>query len=708
MRRNYHSSNRPAKFDPLDSINVKHTHIGVWDLYEELQPSSNYLQQWSSSLRNSYYELITSLPYVWRMLKDIGRIRSCWSLLSLYLVIEISHSLLPAIQLWFSGQLLSIVETALEERRVDKHLLVKVATGRLLCSVIKRLLMISHRRVEEPLNKRIKQHYTIHYFRTVARLDLPTFEDAAVQRQLEQALPRTSRSSIAWDTVVVISNAGTTALLLASEFMVLLSVLTNQRDGFLLAFVSFIHSFMQWLTRTNFIIWAATTKDPDYTRTEGLKQAVTGVDHRKEIVAGNMWRYLLAQYTFGIQRVADRAGDFFEVLGSRRTSTQLSPMNILRDAFQELPQVIFTLRAVQYPASVPVTLASLNLITQTANSFTITLLSLFDDSGSVLEKLASVRKLYQITELPNKISDGKLPYPENHRSLELGMSIEFRNVSFKYPDTDIYALSNVSFKIEKGQLCVIVGANGSGKSTILKLIARLYDVTEGQILIDGINIKSLRLDGLRRAISVLFQDYTHFPLSIRDNIGLGDPEHADDDEKIQEAARLGGAAEFISRLPEDFDTYLERPVQDYYSNLPEGTTTLFGRPVDYTNIRNIAGMETTVSKSLSGGQMQRIALSRTFMRSLVSEPPVGLLLFDEPSASLDPTAEHDLFERLRQLRGNKTMVFSSHRFGNLTRHADIILYINDSVVVEEGTHSQLLERNGEYARIWRLQAQAFL
>ncbi|KZP05201.1 P-loop containing nucleoside triphosphate hydrolase protein [Athelia psychrophila] len=96
------------------------------------------------------------------------------------------------------------------------------------------------------------------------------------------------------------------------------------------------------------------------------------------------------------------------------------------------------------------------------------------------------------------------------------------------------------------------------------------------------------------------------------------------------------------------------------------------------------------------------------MRTTTSEPKVGLLLFDEPSASLDPTAEHDLFQRLRNLRGNKSMIFSSHRFGNLTRHADLILYMNDSVVVEEGTHDELLKRQGEYARIWGLQAQAFL
>ena len=181
--------------------------------------------------------------------------------------------------------------------------------------------------------------------------------------------------------------------------------------------------------------------------------------------------------------------------------------------------------------------------------------------------------------------------------------------------------------LELGQ--VIVGNNGSGKSTILKLIARLYDPTEGQIYIDEIDIKTIRLADLRRAISVLFQDYTIFPLSvrdrvpsfsrltstqIRDNICLGDPPHASDLSKIRQAAELGGASTFIEGLSEKYDTYLDRPVQDYYSSIPEGATNLFGLPVDYRHIRK--AMYGTLhendgsggNRGLSGGQMQRIAL----------------------------------------------------------------------------------------------------
>jgi ABC-type multidrug transport system fused ATPase/permease subunit len=211
-------------------------------------------------------------------------------------------------------------------------------------------------------------------------------------------------------------------------------------------------------------------------------------------------------------------------------------------------------------------------------------------------------------------------------------------------------------------------------------------------------------------MAMLFQDYTIFPLSvrltcatrpipvfadrdlsqIRDNIALGDPARAHEDPAIEEAMRHGGASEFIARLPNGLDTYLERPVRDCYAGLPDGAS-VFGGKVDNGVLQGIMG--TPADNALSGGEMQRIAVARTFMRSASEEHKVGLLLFDEPSASLDPAAEQgltrrspaivrnadggssDLFSRLRELRGNKTMIFSTHRFGDLTRHADIIMWV---------------------------------
>ncbi|KAH7884022.1 P-loop containing nucleoside triphosphate hydrolase protein [Phlebopus sp. FC_14] len=691
---------RSGVFDPGDAKRIKHTRIGVWDLYEERQTD---LRIPGTSRLETYAQMIQGLP-----------IRRCLILMILYLVVEVIASLIPAVSLWYSGQLLQLVETAVEKRTVNRDVLLHVAAGRVACSVVERLLQYSKSRLTLPLNMAIKQYYSTHIFHAMARLDVPTFEDPAVQRQLESAWSTSWKSSVAWETIEVTSNVITTTLRLLSQLSVLFGVLREQQDGPLLAVLSFSQALFQWFSvrRSTFksTVWAATTKNEDFVRMQGLKHLVDNPSHRKEVVAGGLGEYATKLYREAAARVGDEAGDFPEVRRTYVVKDRLTLISILREPMRELPQIVFTLRAVKYPASIPISLASLTLINHTANSFSSSLFHLFGESFSLAEQFASVRKLYEISNIPNRVVDGKSPFPENRQALRNGVSVEFRNVSFRYPGAEKYALHNVSFKINAGQLCVIVGVNGSGKSTILKLISRIYDPTEGTIYIDDQDIKSFKLDDLRRAMSILFQDYTHFPLSIKENIALGNPDLAHDDDKIREAARLGGAEDLIDKLPDGFDTYLDRPVKDYYSSLPEGTLTLFGRHVDYSRVRGVGAMRTTDASTLSGGQMQRLAVSRTFMRSLLSEtePSVGLLLFDEPSASLDPTAEHDLFERLRALRGNKTMIFSSHRFGNLTRHADLILYMDDSEVREEGTHDELLRKNGEYARIWGLQAQAFL
>ncbi|KIK41834.1 hypothetical protein CY34DRAFT_805591 [Suillus luteus UH-Slu-Lm8-n1] len=354
--------------------------------------------------------------------------------------------------------------------------------------------------------------------------------------------------------------------------------------------------------------------------------------------------------------------------------------------------------------TIPASLVSLILIYQISNSIGSSPLSETPET-TLTNKLNNIRSMCAMDNVKNKVVDGSEPFPEDRQSLRSGISIEFRNVSFQYPDAEKYALRNVSFKIGAGQLCVIVGTNGSGKSTILNLICRIYDPIEGTILIDNRDIKTLRLADLRTAMSILFQNFSHFPLSISENIGLGNPALAHDNDKIREAARLGGAEEFIDELLDGFNSYLERPVGNHYAPLIEGFMMASGLRTDFSVLN---GLPTTFL-GLSGGQRQRLAVSRTFMRSLASETEssAGILLFDEPSASLDPLAEHDLFERLRKLRGSKTMIFSTHRFGNLTRHADLILYM-DQCVQEQGTHDELMSKGGEYARMWNLQANAFI
>lgn len=241
--------------------------------------------------------------------------------------------------------------------------------------------------------------------------------------------------------------------------------------------------------------------------------------------------------------------DFYELL--RYKSSQVAPSlsSLVLVSLRELPEVLYLLRAAEHPASIPVSIASMRLVQETTSNFVSACMGLLNESGSIAERFRKVRQLYEIENIPNSVTDGTISFPEDSRSLTSGMSVEFRsvfelprhqtecsfprrNVSFKYPGSENMVLRNVSFKLDKGQLCVrgplrsskyklfmgirqvIVGSNGSGKSTMLKLILRLYDPTEGAIFVNNQDIRTLKLANLRDCVSVLFQDYTHFPLSV--------------------------------------------------------------------------------------------------------------------------------------------------------------------------------------------------
>ncbi|KAF8494576.1 HlyB/MsbA family ABC transporter [Russula emetica] len=694
-----------AASDPQNRTLVEHHQFGVWDLYIERDPKLSYIP--TSWRIEQYAGLLNDLPYLWRTVRDVGAV--AWPLLVLYVAIILMKSLVPALNLWLSGQLLNIVQVAVDKGAVDTDHLIRIAGGRVLCAAADQILESASLKVSTVLNGRIRRFYSAHIFHSVARLDVPTWDDPVVSAQIEAVIPKDS-NTIAWAAITSLVQTGSTFVRLFSQTAVLMGVLREQRDGLLLSLLSFAGDAFTYcfdFTLGDSIggAWAATTRNNDYIRMEALKRLVGSSKHRKELVAGGLAAYLTAEYRNLIDRLGSRASDFWSTYIDDRIHRP--GRLLLQLPLSELPQIVFTLRAVQQPSSIPVSLTSLHLVQRTSSLFLDNVRTLLQQTGTVSGRLSALRKLYEAGNIPNQVMDGTVPFPENAQSIRDGISLEFRDVSFQYPGSEEYALRNISFKVGPGQLCVIIGSNGSGKSTILKLVARIHDPTEGTILVDGQDIKTLRLADLRRTTAILFQDYTHFPLSIRENIALGDPTRMHDDAAIERAAQLGGASELIARLPDGFDTYLERPVRDLFSGWPDGTRDLFGRKVDNERLRRY--VDTPTDHGLSGGQMQRIAVARTFMRSSSTEHGVGLLLFDEPSASLDPTAEHDLFSRLRELRGNKTMIFSTHRFGNLTRHADLILYMNDSVIIETGTHEALLRSEGsDYARIWRMQAEAFL
>jgi ATP-binding cassette, subfamily B, bacterial len=252
----------------------------------------------------------------------------------------------------------------------------------------------------------------------------------------------------------------------------------------------------------------------------------------------------------------------------------------------------------------------------------------------------------------------------------IDQGIRFEGVGFKYPGQDRWALRGLDVTIPRGQSIALVGHNGAGKTTFIKLLTRLYEPTEGRILLDGRDLAEWDRDALSRRIGVIFQDFNQYQLKLRENIGFGSKEHLNDEARIERAVESGGAGEVTQALAAGLDTQLGRWFKD--------------------------GVE------LSGGQWQKIALARAFMRE-----EADILVLDEPTAALDAEAEHAVFERFRSLTKGRTAILISHRFPTV-RMADRILVLEGGRVIEEGTHGELIARGERYAGLFALQAQGYL
>lgn len=251
----------------------------------------------------------------------------------------------------------------------------------------------------------------------------------------------------------------------------------------------------------------------------------------------------------------------------------------------------------------------------------------------------------------------------------INKSIEFRNVSFKYPNSNNYVLKNVNFTIEANKTCAIVGLNGSGKTTLIKLLSRLYDPTEGAIYIDGVDIKEYSVESIYKSINAVFQDFLKYQFTVKGNIGFGDVDHLDDYNLIELAAKKSKAYEFIQNLKYKFDTKLGKIWKD--------------------------------GSELSLGQWQKLAISRAFMSNS------AILILDEPTASVDAQVEYELFKNFKQLTQNRTSILISHRFSTV-KIADKIVVLKDGKIIEEGTHDSLIIQKGFYAKLYNMQAEGYI
>jgi len=250
-------------------------------------------------------------------------------------------------------------------------------------------------------------------------------------------------------------------------------------------------------------------------------------------------------------------------------------------------------------------------------------------------------------------------------------AIRFEGVTFGYGDGSRPVLRALDLTIPAGRSLAIVGLNGAGKTTLVKLLARLYEPQSGRVTVDGIDVREFPPEAWRRRLGAIFQDFVHYELPVRDNVGFGAPALLRDDARLRSALARAGALALVDELPQGLDAVLSR--------------------------------EYAGGAELSGGQWQRIAIARALT---AVEAGAGVLVLDEPTANLDVRAEAQFFDRFLELTRGLTTILISHRFSTV-RRADRIVVLEEGSVVEEGTHDELLERGGRYAQLFHLQAARF-
>jgi ATP-binding cassette subfamily B protein len=563
------------------------------------------------------------------------------------------QSVTPAAQVWLAGRLIDEVVAGIAAGGSDEHIraIVIIAVIQLVLLVSSSFLQTVGNISQQLLQERMAIHVQLEIMRHAATLDLADFENAAYYDQLQQAQRESARRPV--DMVSGVFGLGRSIVTFATMIALLLGLSPW------IAAAALISPIPAFISGSRYGWWGfqmMRRQSPVRRLMSYLTTLMTTDEYAKEVK-------LFTAGDYFIDRYERTAADYYEETRQLLVRRYLAgfgwgSLTTLASSGTFLYVALLAVRG-------QVTLGALTVYTQAAAQVQGAFQGILGGVQGIYENGLYLSTLYDLLERQPKIQAPAHPAPVR-RPFRQG--IEFRNVTYRYPGRDEPALENVSFTIEPGQTVALVGRNGAGKSTIVKLLGRLYDPDEGIILIDGRDIRDYDPVELRREFGVMFQDYAAYQLTAGENIGVGNVDHTSDRAAIVSAAERGGADDVIARLPEGFETTL--------------------------------GKQFEGGHQLSGGEWQKIALARGFMRD------AQVLILDEPTAALDAQAEHDLFARIKELTRGKMALYISHRFSTV-RMADRILFLEHGRLVEQGTHDELMLLGGRYAQLFDLQAASY-
>ena len=500
------------------------------------------------------------------------------------------------------------------------------------------------------LADRFTYHISTRVMEHASRLDLSSYEDPGFYDKLERArVQATDRLGMIQATGRLLQQMITTVTLSASIFVyspsLLVILVVCVVPAFLgeshFAFLGYSLNFRQTPRR----------RQMDYLRVLGASK-----ESAKELKLFGLSRYLTDRYSQLSQEICREN----IALGRRRLFAS-SLLSLLSTCGYYGAYVFVVYRTVSGELSVGTLAFLAGAIAGASNNIQM----IFSTFASIADQALFLTVLSDFFAVQPRVKSksNALPAPR-----PIWRGFQFDDVSFSYPGSSRLVLDRLNFCLEPGERIALIGENGQGKTTVVKLLTRLYDPVGGRILLDGIDLREYSIEDLCSQIGVIFQDFMRYEMAARANIAIGRIDERDDLAKIEAAARKSQAAKVIQ-------------------NLPHGYEQMLGRRFE-------GGID------LSGGEWQKVALARAYLRN------AQLLILDEPTASLDARSEYDVFQRFAELTADKMALLISHRFSTV-RMADRILVLENGRIAEEGAHNELISLGGRYSEMFELQAASY-
>jgi ATP-binding cassette, subfamily B, bacterial len=588
---------------------------------------------------------IRNIPVVLRIVWQSGG-----SVVGLGIVFRLCASLLPLALLWVTKLIIdTVVQVVTAHQSVPPRLwyLVAVEFGlAVLASTVSRTVDY----LDSLLADNYTRHVSILVMKHASSLDLLAYEDPVFYDRLERArVQATDRLGMIQSIGRLIQQLVTTLALSVSIVLfspwILLLLIVGVLPAFLgethFAFLGYAKNFRQTPIR----------RELDYLRILGGSK-----EGAKELK-------LFALQDFLTARFSDLSAEIYreDVSLARRKLIAGSLLTVLGTLGYYSAYGIVIWRTVNGA----LTIGSLTFLAGAILQASVNMQQIFSTVSSIADQALFLTDLVAFLEMRPTIRSkaAARPMPQSIRH-----GFEFRGVSFRYPGGTRLVLDGFNLHLPPGKRVALIGENGQGKTTIVKLLARLYDPLEGQILLDGVDLRDYDLESLHRSIGVIFQDFMRYEMTARENIAVGRIEQLDNLPLLDRAARKSMADHVIETLPRGWDQMLGRRFE--------------------------GGLD------LSGGEWQKIALARAYLRD------AQVLILDEPTAALDARSEFEVFRRFADLTAGKTALFISHRFSTV-RMADRIVVIADGRVVEDGPHEELTHLGGRYAEMFEMQAASY-